>query len=337
MKFAITAIDRYCGVFEAFLAAGWEPVKLFTIEARSDLDSQHAVLALAAQHGAAIQISKMTAPDLADLAARGCEALIVASYDWPIGDWTPHLKYAVNFHASPLPEGRGPYPVPRAILEQRDAWGVACHRLTGEIDGGDILDAEAFPLRPDECHERLDLKIQMAAARLARRLAGDFAGAWARARPQGEGSYWRKSALREHVLDFRLPVDHVLRHVRAFGATGSLAAIGATWFAVRRAVGWAERHDLAPGAVAHVHNRSIVMATPDGYVALLETEPVPLAAVAELQAQLRPPDGPHAPSLQRAASQPAIAPAVSAATSAENPLAAQRAAAASRRAASPAP
>jgi methionyl-tRNA formyltransferase len=333
MKFAITAIDRYCGVLEAFLAAGWEPVKLFTVEARSELDSQRAVIALAAQHGAAIQISRMTAPDLADLAARGCEALIVASYDWPIGDWTPYLKYAVNFHASPLPEGRGPYPAPRAILERRDAWGVACHRLTTEIDRGEILDAEAFALRPDECHESLDLKIQMAAARLASRLAGDFAGAWARARPQGEGSYWRKCALRERVLDFRAPVDDVVRHVRAFGATGSLAAIGATWFAVRRAVGWAERHDLAPGAVAHVHNRSIVIATPDGYVALLETEPAPRAAVVELQAQLRPPGAPP----QRAASQPAIARAASEATSAENPLPAQRAAAASRRAASAAP
>ena len=336
MKFAITAIDRYLGVFEAFLAAGWEPVKLFTVEARSELDSQRAVVALAGERGAAVQISRMTAADLADLGARGCEALIVASYDWPIGDWTPHLEYAVNFHASPLPEARGPYPAPRAILDQRTAWGVACHKLGPAIDRGDILDAETFPLRPDECHESLDLRIQMAARRLAGRVAADFPRAWAQARPQGEGSYWPKLALAAHVVDFRQPVEGVLRHVRAFGATGSLAAIGATWFAVRRAVGWTERHDLAPGAVAHAHNRSIVVATPDGYVALLETEPVPLASVAALQAQLRLFEPGAAPPGQRVASQRPIARAASSATSAAKP-GPQRAAIAGKPAASASP
>jgi len=242
----------------------------------------------------------------------------------------------VNFHASPLPEARGPYPTPRAILDRRTAWGIACHKLGAAIDRGDILDAETFPLRPDECHESLDLKIQMAAKRLAGRVAGDFAGAWTRARPQGEGSYWKKLDLADHVIDFRRPVDSVLLHVRAFGATGSLAAIGATWFAVRRAVGWTERHDLAPGAVAHAHNRSIVVATPDGYVALLETEPVPLAAVAALQAQLRLFEPDEAPPGQRVASQRPIARAASSATGAEK-AAPQRAAVAAKRAASASP
>ena len=29
-RFAITATDRYLGVFKAFVEAGWAPVKLFT-------------------------------------------------------------------------------------------------------------------------------------------------------------------------------------------------------------------------------------------------------------------------------------------------------------------
>jgi methionyl-tRNA formyltransferase len=93
--------------------------------------------------------------------------------------------------------------------------------------------------------------------------------------------------VRERVIDFQASVESILLHVRAFGATGSLACIGATWFGVKRAVGWTERHDCAPGEVAHVHNRSIVVAAQDGYVGLLETEPLPLSAVAELQSELR--------------------------------------------------
>jgi methionyl-tRNA formyltransferase len=287
MKFAITAIDRYLGVFEAFVEAGWTPVKLFTVPAKCGLDNHGAVVALAEQHGAAVQISRMTREDLADLKARGCNALVVASYDWPIGDWTPYLQYAVNFHSGPLPEARGPYPLMRAILEKRDSWAVTCHRLAPEIDAGEIVAAEHFAMQTGECHESLDLKVQMAAARLAKRIAADLPDLWARAAPQGQGSYWRMPQLRERVVDFDASVESVLLHVRAYGATGSLVSIGGVWFAVKRAVGWTDRHDHAPCAVAHVHNRSIVVATPDGYIGLLETEPVPASAVAELQSQLK--------------------------------------------------
>jgi methionyl-tRNA formyltransferase len=301
MKFAITAIDRYLGVFEAFVEAGWTPVKLFTVPAKCELDNHNAVVALAGEHGAAVQISKMMREDLADLKARGCDALIVASYDWPVPDWTPYLRYAVNFHSAPLPEARGPYPLMRAILEKRESWAVTCHRLASDIDAGEILAAEDFAMRADECHESLDLKVQMAAARLAKRIAADLPDLWARATPQGNGFYWRMPQLSERVIDFDAPVDDVLLHVRAYGATGSLANIGGAWFAVKRAVGWTERHEHTPGAVAHVHNRSIVVATPDGYVGLLEMEPVPATTVAELQAQLKLFDGrrPRAPFSRR--------------------------------------
>jgi methionyl-tRNA formyltransferase len=280
MRFAITAVDRYLGVFDAFVNAGWTPLKLFTVPARSDQGNQQAVIAYAEQNRAAIQLSRMAARDLAELRERGCDALIVASYDWKVCDWRPFLKYAVNFHASPLPDGRGPYPVVRAILEDRAAWGVTCHRLSPEIDGGDILAGEEFPLRPDECHESLDLKIQMAARRLASRVAGQFAELWGQAAPQRGGSYWRKHKAAEHVIDFRAPTESVLRHVRAFGANGSLACVDGAWFVVKRAVGWTERHDHPPGHAVHVFNRSIVVAARDGYVGLLDSERAPPGVVA---------------------------------------------------------
>ena len=284
MRFAITAVDRYLGVFDAFVAAGWTPLKLFTVPARSDQGNQQAVVAYAERNGAAIQLSRMTARDLAELRDRGCEALIVASYDWKVCDWRPYLKYAVNFHASPLPDGRGPYPVVRAILEDRAVWGVTCHQLSPEIDRGDMLAREEFPLQADECHESLDLKIQMAARRLASRVAGRFAQLWEQAEPQRGGGYWRKHAVAEHVIDFRNPTESVLRHVRAFGVNGSLACVDGVWFVVKRAVGWAEQHGHPPGRAVHVFNRSIVVAAGDGYVGLLDSERAPPGVVAEIGA-----------------------------------------------------
>lgn len=284
MNFAITATDRFLGVFDAFISAGWKPLKLFTVPMVHALSNQQAVIGYAQNHNAAIQLSRMTERDLAELRYQGCEALIVASYDWKIPDWSPYIQYAVNFHSSPLPAGRGPYPVSRAILENWDHWGVTCHKITDKIDQGEILASDQFPLQADECHESLDLKIQMSAKRLASRVAHDFAGLWEQAKPQQIGSYWQKTALPERVIDFTKPVEQIMRHIRAFGSTESLAFVNNTWFIVKRAVGWTEQHQHQPGQIVHVFNRHIVVAVADGYIGLLDNDVVPPHALKELQA-----------------------------------------------------
>ena len=136
MRFAITATDEFLGVFEAFVRAGWQPLKLFSGTAPGEADLQHSAIAFAERHHAAIQLSRMTEDDLRGLRDQKCDALIVASYKWKIPDWEPYLKYAVNFHPSPLPEGRGPRPAIQAILEKRNVWAVTCHRVTRRFDEG---------------------------------------------------------------------------------------------------------------------------------------------------------------------------------------------------------
>jgi methionyl-tRNA formyltransferase len=274
MRFAITGCDRYLAIFEAFVRAGWRPLRLFTSHATSEHDNQRRVVALARQQGAAIQLSRLTTADLAQLREQECDALIVASYNWKICDWRPYLKYAVNFHCSPLPEGRGPYPITRAILEKRESWAITCHKLTSDIDNGDILAAESFPLRPDECHESLDLKVQMAAGRLAKAVATRFTELWEHAEPQKQGTYWKLPGLEERVIDFRKPVEEILLHIRAYGAIGSVANIGKHWLLVRRAVGWSETHSNPLGCIMHVFNRAFVVAVSDGYLGVMESTPM---------------------------------------------------------------
>ncbi|MDR3630235.1 MAG: formyltransferase family protein [Desulfocapsaceae bacterium] len=272
MRFAIAAADRYLGVFETFVNTGWKPVKLFTMPVATAIDNHQAVSAFAERHHLPIQLSRITQRDFHELQEMQCDALIVACYGWRIGDWQPFLKYAVNFHSSPLPDGRGPYPLHQAILENRPSWGITCHRLADEFDTGDIMAAEIFPLQHDECHESLDLKLQMAAKKLAAQVAERFVELWNQARPQTDGSYWFQKPLEERVIDFQRPVEDIIRHVRAFGATESVANINGTWLVVKQAVGWSELHDHPPGTVVHVNNRTIVVAALDGYIGLLEPD-----------------------------------------------------------------
>lgn len=265
MRFAICVTDPYLGVLDAFIRAGWEPEKLFTT-----LHRNRATIEFAQRLAIDVQFSRMQEDDLKDLERRGCGALVVASYDWRIPGWERYLKYAVNFHPAPLPDGRGPYPIVQALLEDRKSWGVACHKISHEFDSGDILDRENFPVFEHDCHESANLKIQMAAARLAERVAGNLPALWENATPQGEGSYTRLWNDADRTIDFTRRVNDILRQIRAFGLIECIAKLNDKTLFVRRAAGWQEPHLHVPGTLAYSSELNLVIAVQDGYLALVE-------------------------------------------------------------------
>jgi len=228
----------------------------------------------------------MSEDDLRDLRERGCDVLVVASYDWRIGNWPAYLKYAINFHPSPLPVGRGPYPLVRAILEDRRSWAITCHKIAEKFDTGDILATEPFAMNSQECHESLNLKLQMAAGRLAHRVAFDFEPLWNGAVPQTGGGYWPLYTRTERTVDFSMPVETILRQLRAFGMMQCYAFINDKPIYIKRAIAWTESHELSPNTVAHVSNPSVVIAARDGFVALLDwgALPAPEKIVQEMPA-----------------------------------------------------
>ena len=268
MRFAITGCDRYIKVFEEFLQAGWEPVKLFACPSADALSTNTRLVKMAERRKLPVQLARMTDDDLRDLQQRGCEVLIVASYDWRIGNWPAYFPYAINFHPSPLPIGRGPYPLVKAILDQHRSWAITCHKVAAQFDSGDILCAQHFALDADETHDSLNLKLQMASGRLARQVAADFPTLWQNASPQTGGEYWPIFSPAERTLDFTKPVDVIKRQIRAFGSLECYAIANGEPVYVRRAIGWTETHDFTPSTVAHVDNHTMVIAAKDGFIAL---------------------------------------------------------------------
>jgi methionyl-tRNA formyltransferase len=279
MRFAITATDRYIGILQALLEHGWQPVKVFTTPVDGRLHHNTALLALARELGVEVQISRLGTDNLRELGERGCDALVVASYCWRIGDWRPYLARAVNFHPSPLPRARGPYPAPVAILEQASHWGVCCHKLEQAFDAGDILRSIEFPLGAYEEHDSLDLKIQLAARRLAGQVAEHFEEYWQGATPQAGGSYYPGWSDEARRLDFTQNVEPILRRLRAFGPLECIARLNDTTFFVRRAVGWTEPHGVPPGTLVYANSLAMVIAAADGYIGLTEWSLIDAAAV----------------------------------------------------------
>lgn len=282
MRFALAGFDLFHGVLETFVSTGWTPVSLFSFVTDDCVNSNAEIVSHATRHGLPLQLSRIDEAALRTLRDLDCDVLVVAGYGWRIPDWTPYVRHAINFHPSLLPQARGPYPLMRAILDGHREWGVTCHRIAPEFDAGEILARERFALAADECHESLQLKVQMAGCRLARQVAHRFDALWAARAPQAGGSHWPMPSQADRTLDFTQPVDRVMTQVRANGLHECIAHVGGSVLYVRRAAGWHERHAWEPGAIAHVSGRRYVIAVPDGFVALLEWSALSLARRADI-------------------------------------------------------
>lgn len=281
MKFAFAGIDFLGDAFSGLVEAGWRPVKLFTRPCDGLYDFNETVVAQARRHRIPIQLSRLLPADVDDLARRhGPDTvLVVAGYPWLVRGWRGRLRRAVNVHPSPLPVGRGPYPLFRAILDGHRDWGVSVHVLAEEgFDTGDILARRLFPLAAEETHETLLARCQMAAGQLARDVvAPALPDLWRGAEPQGEGSYWGRTTDRDRTLDFSEGVEAVTRRVRAFGTIETIAHLDDARIYAAAATGWREGHGHRPGALVHRHRRHLVLAASDGFVQITRWSPVPLS------------------------------------------------------------
>lgn len=266
MRFAFAGIDFLGDAFFTLIASGWRPVKLFTRPCDGIYDFNDATVARARALRVPVQSARIRAADLAELKSLECDALVIAGYPWLVTGWEEHLPFAVNFHPSPLPEGRGPYPLFQAILEERREWGMSLHALAPAFDTGPVLAQDRFALSPDETHDTLLARCQMAVKRLSARLADGLPDLWERAAPQGPGSYWPRVTERQRTLDWSGGVADVLRTVRAFGSIETIATVGGRRLFVWSATGWTEPHRFTPGTLAHKHRRHLVVAVRDGFV-----------------------------------------------------------------------
>ncbi|MCG6122497.1 MAG: formyl transferase [Microvirga sp.] len=268
MRFAYAGIDMLGTAFETLIAAGWTPVKLFTRPCDGVVDFNDRVLATANRFRTPVQLSRLMPQDFEALAREGVECLVVAGYPWLVTGWQGVVPHAFNIHPSPLPEGRGPYPLMRALLEDRRTWGVSAHVLAPAFDTGAVIAQERFDLDASETHDTLLTRCQFAAATLARRIAQDLPRLWTNAIPQSEGSYWERTTDEERMLDWRKGVEHVLRTVRAFGSLETIARFGDSQVFVSAASGWRETHGHPPGTLVLAYQRHLTIAASDGFVTL---------------------------------------------------------------------
>ena len=75
-------------------------------------------------------------------------------------------KETINLHYSLLPKHRGVYPINWAIKNLDNETGVTLHKVTRDIDGGDILIQQSLPIEFDDDTESLLTKMDRMALEL---------------------------------------------------------------------------------------------------------------------------------------------------------------------------
>jgi len=126
-------------------------------------------------------------------------------------------KGGINIHPSLLPKYRGASPIPAAILSIEKETGICIQKLALEMDSGDILAEERFPLSGRETTSSLSNDVSERAADLLRHLLENFDPVTQRGRPQeGEVVYCRELKKEDGLIDWSKSAVQIEAQIRAY-------------------------------------------------------------------------------------------------------------------------
>lgn len=185
---------------------------------------------------------------------------------------------AFNMHGSLLPKYRGRAPVNWAILHGETQVGATLHRMVKRADAGDIVDAEAVPVGPEEtAFEAMGKVVGAARLVLARQIDALLAGT-APHTPQDEAAatYFGGRTPEDGRIDWTWPASRIVDLVRAVaapfpGAFSDGGSDGGSDGAGLRLFVWRARKAAGAGVPGTVLSAApLVVACGDGAVEILD-------------------------------------------------------------------
>ncbi len=222
MKIVYFGYDLFADCLSVIEELGIEIMAIYTFPTDGVCDFNDRVRAFAASRAIPCTVGRVTAEELSNLAARGCDWMVSAGYAYRI-PVTPDGPRGVNLHPACLPIGRGPWPMPVTILRGLTESGVTLHKLAPKFDRGDILIQTVFPLAEKETLPSLTAKLAAAAPVLLRSFFADPEVVWASGIPQAGGEYWPEPTPEEMTITPEHTAEEADRILRAFMGVGCYA------------------------------------------------------------------------------------------------------------------
>lgn len=218
MKVIYFGYDAFLPCLQAVLKnPNYEIIKIYSFESDGIFDFNDKIRALALEKNIEFTTEKITAEELAfQVNENGCELVFCAGYAYRIPIESVNVT-AVNIHPSPLPYGRGPWPMPYAILRGDKTWSVTAHKLAAKIDEGDILFSDTFELEKNESYSSLQKKIEVSAKKVTKAVLSDLKTLWQNAKKQERGEYLPEPSEKERTIYIDTPKEKREFLLRAFG------------------------------------------------------------------------------------------------------------------------
>lgn len=271
MRIAFIGSGAYAAIPFALLQGGHEVTHL--VGPRTSVPTPITVAMVEAQSGLRWQARTVTRETIEEIQRSRPDYILCAGYPRRLDVRPNDPVPAVNYHPSPLPEGRGPAPIPWAILTGRQTTAVTFHEMVERFDAGPILLQRELPLSPRETSPSLDSRCRQLGAELAVELANHFETLWAGRRTQGPATYCRMPRRSGRTLDLHGPVEGIDRVLRAFTPGNIFVPVDGRRWVVFDAVCWPEAHGFAPGSLVASGGGKRLLAAEDGYVLLRSALP----------------------------------------------------------------
>lgn len=214
MRIAYLGYDLLYPCLTALVDSGCEVMEVFSFPTDDEFEFNRDVRGFAQTRGLPFTTKRITLDDIHRLKGAGCEAIFCAGYIYKVP--VDHSLPIVNVHPALLPIGRGAWPMPVTILRGLTVSGVTIHKMEAELDTGDILLQQAYPVGPEDTLETMTAAIRQIGGELCRELMKDFSAYWAAARPQGEGEYWACPTKADCTITCDTPPEQTERILRAF-------------------------------------------------------------------------------------------------------------------------
>lgn len=269
MKICYLGYDFFYSCLEQILnLKDIEVLKVFTFQTDNKYNFNCNIVKLAKENNIPIQYTRITKEDIEELINEGCELLVCAGYEYKIPVFTENKIKEINIHPTLLPIGRGPWPLPYIILKNLKSSGVTIHKISEEMDKGDILIQREFEVQANEDIETISCKSQMIAKELLVELIKNLDYYYENAIIQSEGEYWHFPTIEEMTFTGEMTIDEIDRIVRAYGKMDSVVYIDGKEILVHDINYWRQKHNLELGKIVHKTNKEYVMAVADGFIVL---------------------------------------------------------------------
>lgn len=188
--------------------------EIVTCETDNVTEFNTKVCEFAREHQIPFKTGKIQTSDLKAWKDAGADMAVCGGYyhKIPVSETFP----IVNIHPSLLPMGRGAWPMPVTILKGLDRSGITIHKMTEELDGGDILLQREIPVYKEDNLETLTKRLHSLLPGMMEQLVREYSYLCEHAGKQGSGEYWPLQEEKDYPITPDMTWQEAERILRAF-------------------------------------------------------------------------------------------------------------------------